>query len=121
MTTLTGHSELRIMADARAAGYKIRLVYVGLNSALAALARVQERVVRGGHDVLAETVLRRYGKSLENLPVAINLVDRCFILDNTNARHRLIAIIVERRVRHLTRNVPKWATNSISSSLPTQD
>jgi predicted ABC-type ATPase len=72
-TTLTGHSELRMMACARAVGYKITLVYVGLNNALTSLARVRGRVARGGHDVPTETVLRRYGKSLENLPATTSI------------------------------------------------
>jgi predicted ABC-type ATPase len=61
-TTLTGQSELRMMADAQAAGYKITLVYVGLADALTSLARVRERVARGGHDVPAAIIMRRYKK-----------------------------------------------------------
>jgi predicted ABC-type ATPase len=120
-TTPTGHSELRMMADARALGYKITLVYIGVNNALTSLARVRGRVVQGGHDVPTETIIRRYRKSLENLPVAIDLADRCFVLDNTKTRHRLVAIIDDRRVRHVGRDPPKWATTSISCLLAAKD
>jgi predicted ABC-type ATPase len=107
-TTLTGHSELRIMADARAAGYKITLVFVGLDDALTSLARVRERVARGGHDVPIPIILRRYDKSHENLPTAIGLADRCFVVDNMKDRHRLLVTIEDGRIRHTSRNLPKW-------------
>jgi predicted ABC-type ATPase len=58
-TPLTGHSELRLMADARVAGYKITLVYVGVADALTSLARVRERVARGGHNVSTAIIFRR--------------------------------------------------------------
>ncbi len=112
-TTLTGHSELRVMADAQAAGYKITLVYVGLADALTSLARVRERVARGGHDIPAPIILRRYAKSLANLPAAIEIADRIFILDNTSARHRLLATIDNGQVMHQSPHMPEWAKEAI--------
>ena len=116
-TTLTGHSELRIMAGARAAGYKITLVFVGVNDALTSVARVRERVARGGHDVPAPIILRRYDKSLENLPVAIGFADRCFIADNRKDRHRLLVTIDDGQIRYLSRNLPDWAASLTSRGL----
>ncbi len=112
-TTLTGHSELRMMADAQAAGYKITLVYVGLADALTSLARVRERVARGGHDIPAPIILRRYAKSLVNLPSAIRFADRIFILDNTSVRHRLLATLDQGQVRHQSPHMPAWAKAAI--------
>jgi predicted ABC-type ATPase len=114
-TTLTGHSELRVMSDARRAGYKTNLVYVGVDDALTALGRVRERVARGGHDVPSTIVLRRYAKSVANLVIAVPLFDRCFILDNTGNRHRLLATIDKGRVRHASRRLPDWARTVIPS------
>jgi predicted ABC-type ATPase len=113
-TTLTGHSEFRIMADARAANYKITLVFVGLDDTLTSLARVRERVARGGHDVPGPIILRRYDKSLENLPIAIGFADRCFIVDNMRDRHRLLVTIEDGRVKHASRNRPNWAMRVIA-------
>jgi predicted ABC-type ATPase len=112
-TTLTGHSELRMMADARAAGYKITLVYVGLADALTSLARVRERVARGGHDIPAPIIMRRYQKSLANLPAAIAYAERIFILDNTSTRHRLIATLDQGQVRHQSPRMLDWAKNAV--------
>lgn len=102
------------MADARVAGYKITLVFVGLNDARTSLARVRERVARGGHDVPTPIILRRYDKSLENLQIAIRLADRCFVVDNMRGRHRLLVTIDDGRIRHASRNLPRWATRLIS-------
>jgi predicted ABC-type ATPase len=116
-TTLTGHSELRLMNDARVVGHKVTLVFVGVNDALTSLARVRERVARGGHDVPAPIVLRRYYKSLENLPAAIGFADRSFIVDNREDRHRLLVTIDDSRIRYLSRRLPDWATKLISGGL----
>lgn len=103
------------MSDTRRAGYKTNLVYVGVDDALTALGRVRERVARGGHDVPSTIVLRRYAKSVANLVIAVPLFDRCFILDNTGNRHRLLATIDKGRVRHASRRLPDWARTVIPS------
>ncbi len=102
-----------MMADARTAGYKITLVYVGLADALTSLARVRERVARGGHDIPATTILRRYAKSLANLKHAIDLAERAFIVDNTGARHRLLVTVDHGQLRHQSPRMPAWAKAAI--------
>jgi predicted ABC-type ATPase len=116
-TTLTGHSELRVIAEARATGYKVTLVFVGLEDSLTSVARVRERVAQGGHNVPTPIVLRRFDKSLANLPTAIGLADRCFILDNTRSRHRLLITIDEGRARHLSRRLPDWAKTALPETV----
>ncbi len=78
-----------------------------LTIALTSLARVRERVARGGHDIPAPIIMRRYAKSLANLPRAIDLADRTFILDNTGPRHRLLATIDNGQVRHQSSRIPE--------------
>ena len=56
------------MRDARAAGYKVNLIYVGVSDPAISMARVSERVRRGGHDVDDRAVARRYAASLAQLP-----------------------------------------------------
>lgn len=46
-TTLSGNSELKLMRDASAAGYKVNLVYVGIPNAAASAFRVAERLRAG--------------------------------------------------------------------------
>ena len=116
-TTLTGHSELHLLRRARTAGYKTNLVFVGLDDATVALARVREREALGGHSVPADLVLRRYSKSLANLGTALALADRCFVLDNTGNRFRLLLTFDDGQVRHLSRRLPAWAQRAIPRAL----
>jgi predicted ABC-type ATPase len=116
-TTLTGHSEIRVMEQARKAGYKANLVFIGVADGLTALARVREREAVGGHSVPAELVMRRYSKSLTNLPAALRLADRCFILDNTGTRPRLLMTIDGGRARNVSRNLPNWVRRAIPQAV----
>ena len=80
------------MSEAKKKGYSIELVYIGLESSDLAWARVASRAVRGGHSVPYEDVIRRFTRSLENLPKAIALADKATILDNSTQGYRLIQV-----------------------------
>ena len=81
-TTLAGKSTLRLMDDARAAGYRIELHYVSVDSVALALARISNRVALGGHPVPEEDVRRRFVRSLANLPEAMTRSDEARLYDN---------------------------------------
>ena len=117
-TTLSGHSELRIMADARTAGFKVNLVFLGLAGPETSLARVRGRVHDGGPDVPIADLRRRYVRTMENLPRAIALADRSFILDNQGRRRpRLLLVVDAGRVRRVARLLPAWAEQLSRDSL----
>lgn len=71
------------MATARAAGFKVELAFILLRSSDLHVARVRTRVAYGGHDIPTATILRRYDRTLANLPAAIRLADQVIIYDNT--------------------------------------
>lgn len=48
-------------------GYRFHLIFLWLPSADLAVARVAERVRRGGHDIPEATIRRRYATGLQNL------------------------------------------------------
>jgi predicted ABC-type ATPase len=116
-TTLAGHRELALLQRAREAGYKVTLVYIGVDSTDMLLGRIAQRVTEGGHDVPTEDVDRRYIRSMVNLAVALQSVDRAFVLDNTDQRHRLLLTLEENRVKYLSRNLPRWAQDALPSAL----
>jgi predicted ABC-type ATPase len=65
-------------------GYRVHLVYIGLASAELAVARVAERVKRGGHAVPQPVVRRRYDRSFENfLQLYRALADSWMMVDNS--------------------------------------
>ena len=91
-STLTSHFDFTLMSEAKKKGYSIELVYIGLESSDLAWARVASRAARGGHSVPYEDVIRRFVRSLENLPKAIALADKATILDNSTQGYRLIQV-----------------------------
>lgn len=93
-TTLSGKNYLQMMLDAKARGFEVRLVYIGTENVEINLARIRNRVLAGGHDVPEKDVRRRYQRSLENLPVAIERADDSILFDNsTSDSYRLVAIL----------------------------
>lgn len=82
-TTLSGKWPLKLMTDARAAGYRVELVYICLDSPQRSIERVAFRVRDGGHDIPTEAILRRYPRSLANLRPASRLADEFAVIDNS--------------------------------------
>lgn len=66
-TTLSSGLYARRAAVWRKLGYKIRLIYLKLESVEASLRRVALRVANGGHGVPEADIRRRFGRSLANL------------------------------------------------------
>lgn len=66
-TTLGGNTITRLLAQAASQGFEVHVWYVGLSSPELHIARVQSRVRRGGHDIPADQIHRRYEHSRLNL------------------------------------------------------
>ena len=107
-TTLSGHSALRFMRAARKRGYKITLVYVGLDSAKKSGLRVAERIVRGGHSVPIDAIQRRYPDTMAKLSEAVAIADRAYMLENSGYRRRLLMITASGAVRFRAKLLPSW-------------
>ena len=65
-TTLSGRSYLPRIARWQAAGYRVKLIFLKLDSPEDAIARVVERVRQGGHDVPENVIRRRFAAGLAN-------------------------------------------------------
>jgi predicted ABC-type ATPase len=73
-------------------GYGFHLVFLWLPNAEFALARVQERVRAGGHDVPEATVRRRYARGLINFfALYRSMATTWRLYDNSRARPRIVA------------------------------
>ncbi len=107
-TTFSGNRELGLIRDAKAAGYKVNLVFICTNSPMTSRARIAQRVRDGGHFVPDDDVARRYQRSLDNLAAGVALADRAWILDNTGERMRLVAMIERGQVKNSAVVLPEW-------------
>lgn len=66
-TTLSSRTLAPRIARLRLSGYRFHLIFLWLPNADLAVARVVERVRRGGHDIPEVTIRRRYAAGLQNL------------------------------------------------------
>ena len=66
-TTLSGHNYIKKFTELKEIGYEVVLIYVWLNSPTLAIERIKNRVIKGGHFIEDEIVIRRYHRGLKNL------------------------------------------------------
>ena len=91
-TTLTTKSYKQKIEWAQANGYEVTLLFFWLDSPNIAKERVAQRVAEGGHNIPLETIERRYYNGIANLfTIYIDMVDICYIFDNSEGRKELIA------------------------------
>lgn len=112
-TTLSGNGPLRFMSEAKAAGYRITLVYVGLAKVELSASRVMDRVRRGGHAVPLEAIERRYPDTMSKLGRAIAIADRVYVFDNSDRRRRLLLNRDSGRNKFLSTSLPAWARSAL--------
>lgn len=91
-STLSGLTYVRLLRDAKRRGFRIYLYYLWLPTPVIAIARVRERVKKGGHNVPVIDITRRFGRSLRHLVSDyVPLAERWAIWDNQNAPPSLLA------------------------------
>ena len=88
-TVLSTGRKLEFLKQAKEKGYFIRGYFILTCEPLLNVARVQGRVLNGGHDVPKDKIISRYEKSLANIPEFIKLCDICHIFDNTDLPARI--------------------------------
>lgn len=106
-TTLSDAKTIRTIKQAREHNYYIRLYYIGVNSAQESIKRISNRVEKGGHDIPAEDVLRRYNKRFEDLIAVLPYCNEVRLYDNENgfvekAEYKNGMLIIKGR------NIPDW-------------
>ncbi len=84
-TVFSHPSEVRLVADAAAAGYLVHLHLIIVPVDLS-VQRVRERVRRGGHDVPERKIRDRHRRLWPHVSAAIRLADVAEVLDNSAAR-----------------------------------
>ena len=78
-------AKLAFLKEARALGFVVFLVFIGLGSPALSVARVMQRVAQGGHDVPDAKLHARFPRVLANLRAALPVVDEAFLFDNSSA------------------------------------
>jgi predicted ABC-type ATPase len=91
-TTLSGLTYVQLLRRAKRRDYVVKLFYLWLPDVSTAIRRVRERVRKGGHDVPADDIRRRFRRSLVNLTRHyLPLADAWAIFDNSGDGPGLVA------------------------------
>jgi predicted ABC-type ATPase len=116
-TVFSADDKLDFLGRAKAAGYFVRVFFVGTSDPRINAARVANRVIQGGHTVPIDKIVSRYGKSLANLAPAIRVADRVYIYDNSveDVDARLCARTIDGALRKIYGPLPAWVAATIDS------
>ena len=89
-TTLSGRGHLKLLAEAKAAGYAIHLYYLWMPERTMLPSRIRHRVLAGGHDVPTTDVMRRYARSIGNVKNYAALADVLYVFDASHLQQEMI-------------------------------
>jgi len=83
-STLSSRTFAAFLRGLKQQGYAVVVYYFSLAHAQLAVRRVKLRVAQGGHDVPADVVKRRFGRSLSNFfTLYMPLADEWMLFDNS--------------------------------------
>ncbi|MCP3874777.1 MAG: AAA family ATPase [Desulfobacteraceae bacterium] len=110
-TVFSHESKIDFIANAKAHGYKITLVYIHLSSPELNEARVHHRISEGGHSVPSEKIRSRIPRTIQHIKTALPLVDHVRLLDNSSQDNPFlqIAVIKSQKCEELISPLPEWA------------
>ncbi len=90
-TTLSGVTYVSMLRKLKAQGYRVHLFFLWIPTVEMALARIADRVRRGGHDIPETVVRRRFHKSIQKLLTLYRpLLDLWMLFDNSGTKPQLI-------------------------------
>ena len=106
-TVFSHESKVALLKSAKVAGYRVILHVVLIPEALA-VARVEDRVRNGGHDVPEDKVRTRFGRLWALVSQAVAVADEAYLYDNTKAAtpFRLVASYLD----GISVGSPRWPT-----------
>lgn len=82
-TVFSSPDKIDFIIRAKAAGFFIRIFFIGTSSPAINASRIANRVMEGGHDVAISKIISRYQKSIINCSLIANIVDRLYVYDNS--------------------------------------
>lgn len=112
-TTSAGKTHLTLMNKAKALGYQVGVVFIGLANAELSHLRVKSRVQNGGHDVPSEVIEQRYPKIIKRFPEMLKRCDVAAVFDNSsNNPYKLIFYMNEKTI-YTGDEYPTWVEQGL--------
>jgi predicted ABC-type ATPase len=108
-----------LVRDAKAAGYEVLLYHVNVRSPVLSVARVADRVDKGGHPVPEDKIRQRYDRNQPLIREAAKLADRVYVFDNSalGKPHELVLILKCGEVVRVSKDIPAWARQLYAEEL----
>ena len=112
-TVFSHETKIDFLAQAKANGYKIILVYIHLFDSSLNEARVRQRVSEGGHNVPSEKIHSRIPRTMKQIKTALSIVYEARILDNSSKDDPFQQIIVMKSGNYevIVDPIPEWASD----------
>lgn len=111
-TTLRTDIAIQQARHAKAAGFRIEMVFIATDNVEENIARVARRGLVGGHSAPASRIREIYEMSLTNLPDAIQVFDEVLLYDSSafGEHPRLIARFAGGKLVLRSASLPRWCT-----------
>lgn len=116
-TTLSGHKTEATAKKVKELGYRVRLFYVALDTAVESLSRIENRVRRGGHDIPHDDVLRRFSGRWEAIAKVLPYCDEAEFYDNDNGFVK-VAEYRNGELRSVGEHCPQWLEELLDHLTP---
>ena len=110
-TVFSHVSKIDFVAEARALGYEVILVYIHLETAELNEARVYQRITEGGHSVPVDKIYSRIPRTMRHISAVMPLVNEARLLDNSHRDDpfRQLACVRLGRRQWTDHPLPQWA------------
>lgn len=120
-TVFSTSARVAFVERALAAGYFVRMYFVGTSDPAINVERIRKRVTEGGHDVPTDKIVARYHRSIANLQGVLPVVDRAYVFDNSIDRMPAVRWARTRNgiiARVADGEMPRWIEEALTSPAP---
>lgn len=118
-TVFSHPSKLEVIDAARAQGYLVVVMHVGVDSPDLSVERVRFRTREGGHDVPEEKIRARYERGRPLIREAVLRADRGMVFDNSrlNTAPRQLLVFARGRLVKAAPVLPEWVLTGYAADL----
>lgn len=118
-TVFSHPSKLEIIESARARGYLIVVMHVGVDSPDLSVERVRSRVEERGHNVPEDKIRARYERSQPLIRKAVLRADRGMVFDNSrlNTSPQQMLVFASGRLVQVAPTLPRWILRAYAADL----
>lgn len=114
-TVMSHPSKIDEIIEAKQKGYKSYLYFICTDDPEVNISRVENRVEKGGHHVTPDKISSRYFNTLKNLNQMIEVVDKCYLFDNSGESFKLIGRVIHSKLllELEPEELPNWFVNFV--------